>query len=448
MPALFRAITAVAPALTCIEIGLTGYERLKNFRLQLRLPLTYDPRVTKPKLAMSIRGKAAIVGIGETPVDRLGSKPGETKKSSAEYLSWALHLALEDAGLSLRDFNGQGLGVTIPTAYPQPFWPEEVAEILGITPGMLFSGGTGGAGSVSLLGQMSSAIDSGMIDVALCIGAAAPFSERHGGGIQPGDMRDFEIPFGTMGPNSKIAMVMRRHMHQYGTTLDHLGKIAVAGRYHASLNPVAYLWKPITIEDYKESRLIADPVRLLDCVLPANGGKAYILASAERAKSLLKPPVYILGFGERSNPSYGPRAGSDALIMGISDAGKVSMEMAGVQHSDIDFLELYDDYIMVVYLQIEDLGFCAKGDLGFFERTDFTINGQLPIQTGGGMINCGQPSTAGGTLHILEAVRQLRGEGGDRQVSHARIGLVTGLGVLPYGKNLGCCAVAVLGNQI
>ena len=397
---------------------------------------------------MSIRGKAAIVGIGETPVDRLGSKPGETKKSSAEYLSWALHLALEDAGLSLRDFNGQGLGVTIPTAYPQPFWPEEVAEILGITPGMLFSGGTGGAGSVSLLGQMSSAIDSGMIDVALCIGAAAPFSEHHGGGIQPGDMRDFEIPFGTMGPNSKIAMVMRRHMHQYGTTLDHLGKIAVAGRYHASLNPVAYLWKPITIEDYKESRLIADPVRLLDCVLPANGGKAYILASAERAKSLLKPPVYILGFGERSNPSYGPRAGSDALIMGISDAGKVAMEMAGVQHSDIDFLELYDDYIIVVYLQIEDLGFCAKGDLGFFERTDFTINGQLPIQTGGGMINCGQPSTAGGTLHILEAVRQLRGAGGDRQVSHARIGLLTGLGVLPYGKNLGCCAVAVLGNQI
>jgi acetyl-CoA acetyltransferase len=434
--------------LTRIEIKSTGYERLKNFRLQLLLPLTYDPRVTKTKLAMSIRGKAAIVGIGETPVDRLGSKPGETKKSSAEYLCWALHLALEDAGLCLRDFNGQGLGVTIPTAYPQPFWPEEVAEIVGITPGMLFSGGTGGAGSVSLLGQMSSAIDSGMIDVALCIGAAAPFSERHGGGIQPGDMRDFEIPFGTMGPNSKIAMVMRRHMHQYGTTLDHLGKIAVAGRYHASLNPVAYLWKPITIEDYKESRLIADPVRLLDCVLPANGGKAYILASAERAKSLLKPPVYILGFGERSNPSYGPRAGSDALIMGISDAGKVAMEMAGVQHSDIDFLELYDDYIIVVYLQIEDLGFCAKGDLGFFERTDFTINGQLPIQTGGGMINCGQPSTAGGTLHILEAVRQLRGEGGDRQVSHARIGLVTGLGVLPYGKNLGCCAVAVLGNQI
>ena len=322
---------------------------------------------------MSIRDKAALVGIGETPTDRLGSKPGEPRKSSAEYISWAMRLALDDAGLSLKDFNGQGLGVTIPTAYPQPFWPEEVAEILGITPGFLLGGATGGAGSVSLLGGMAAAINSGLIDVALCIGAAAPFSEHFGGGIQPGDMRDWEIPYGTMGPNSKIAMVMRRHMHQYGTTLDHLGKIAVAGRYHASLNPAAYLRKPITIDDYKNSRLVADPVRLLDCVLPANGGKAYILASPERSNKLRKRPVYLKGFGERSNPSYGARAGSDALIMGVKDAGKVAMEVAGVKHGDINFLELYDDYIIVVYLQIEDLGFCAKGDLGYFERTDFTF---------------------------------------------------------------------------
>ena len=397
---------------------------------------------------MSIRGKAAIVGIGETPTDRLGSKPGEPRKSSAQYLAWAMRLALEDAGLTLKDLNGQGLGVTIPTAYPQPFWPEEVAEILGITPGLLLAGSTGGAGAVSLVGGMAAAINSGLIDTALCIGAAAPFSEHFGGGIQPGDMRDFEIPFGTMGPNSKIAMVMRRHMHQYGTTLDHLGKIAVAGRYHASLNSSAYLKKPITIQDYKDSRLVADPVRLLDCVLPANGGKAYIMASPERAKNLRKAPIFVRGFGERSNPSYGPRAASDALIMGVADAGRVAMEMAGVKHGDISFLELYDDYIIVVYLQIEDLGFCAKGDLGFFERTDFTINGQLPIQTGGGMINCGQPSTAGGTIHVIEAVRQLRGEGDQRQVPGAKIGLVTGLGVLPYGKNLGCCAVAVLGTDV
>jgi len=186
---------------------------------------------------------------------------------------------------------------------------------------------------------------------------------------------------------------------------------------------------------------------LLDCVMPANGGRAFIVASPERAKTLRKKPIYLKGFGERSNPSYGPRAGSDALLMGVKDAGKVAMEMAGVKHAEINFLELYDDYIIVVYLQIEDLGFCAKGDLSFYERTDFTFKGQLPIQTGGGMINVGQPSTAGGTLHIIEAVRQLRGEGGERQVPNAKTGLVSGLGVLPYGKNLGCCAVAILGNE-
>jgi acetyl-CoA acetyltransferase len=428
-------------ALLCVK-RQTKSERGHTWKLHF----SREPHYNNP--TMSIRGKAAIVGIGETPTDRLGSKPGEPRRSSAQYLAWAMRLALEDAGLTLKDLDGQGLGVTIPTAYPQPFWPEEVAEILGITPGLLLAGSTGGAGAVSLVGGMAAAINSGLIEIALCIGAAAPFSEHFGGGIQPGDMRDFEIPFGTMGPNSKIAMVMRRHMHQYGTTLDHLGKIAVAGRYHASLNPSAYLRKPITVQDYKDSRLVADPVRLLDCVLPANGGKAYIMASPERARNLRKPPITVRGFGERSNPSYGPRAGSDSLIMGVADAGRVAMEMAGVKHGDIDFLELYDDYIIVVYLQIEDLGFCAKGDLGFFERTDFTINGQLPIQTGGGMINCGQPSTAGGTIHVIEAVRQLRGEGGQRQVPDAKIGLVTGLGVLPYGKNLGCCAVAVLGTDV
>src|SRR5207245_8141356 len=126
--------------------------------VEIKTTLKYDPWPT----TMSIRGKAAIVGIGETPTDRLGSKPGEPRNSSAEYLSWALHLALENAGLSLKDFNGQGLGVTIPTAYPQPFWPEEVAEIVGITTGMLFAVGTGGEGAVSLLCQVSVAMNSCM----------------------------------------------------------------------------------------------------------------------------------------------------------------------------------------------------------------------------------------------------------------------------------------------
>jgi acetyl-CoA acetyltransferase len=357
-----------------------------------------------------------------------------------------MRLALEDAGLGKKDLDGQGLAAATTTNYPQPFWGEEAAEILGVSPGLLFGANQGGAAGVSILGQAAAAIDAGLIDLALCVAASAPFVESHEG-FPSVENRDFEVPFGMMGPNSKIALVMRRHMHEYGTTLDHFGKIAVAARYHASLNPAAYLRKPLTLEEYKNSRLIADPIRLLDCVLPANGGKAYILASAQRAAKLRKPPAYLLGFGEKDNPSYGPRAASDALVTGIGDAGRIAMETANVRQDEIDFLQLYDDYVVIVYMQIEDLGFCAKGDLGFFERTDFTIAGELPVQTGGGMINCGQPSTAGGLLHVIEAVRQLRGEGGARQVPGAAVGIVSGVGAVAYGKNLGCNAVAVLGNE-
>lgn len=395
---------------------------------------------------MSLKGKAAVVGIGETPVDRLGRKPGEPRRDTPEFLSWAARLALEDAGLTKKDLEGQGLASIYTTTYSQPFWPEEAANILGISPGLLIAGGNGGSSAVSVLGQAAAAITAGVVDLVLCVSAAAPFVERRGG-VPSGDTRDFELPFGIFSPTNKIALLMRRHMHEFGTQLDHVGKIAVTGRYHASMNPNAYLKKPLTLEEYKESRLISDPIRLLDCVMPANGGKAFILASTDRAKDLVKPPVSLLGYGERHNPSYGPKSHSNPLITGIKDSGETAFKMAGVTHQDIDFLELYDDYVIVVLVQIEDLGFCEKGDLKFFESTDFSIRGKLPIQTGGGMINCGQPSTAGGMLHITEAVRQLRGEAGERQVKDAKIGLVTGLGGVSYGKNFGGTAVAILGDE-
>ena len=396
---------------------------------------------------MSLRGKAAVVGIGETPVDRLGRKPGETKKSTAEYLAWAARLAMEDAGLTKRDFDGQGLAAVYTTNHSQPFWPEEAANILGLSPAVSLAGGNGGASGVSLLGHAAAMIDAGVVDLVLVLAAAAPFSEHGRTRAETGDTRDFEMPFGVMGPNCKISFVMSRYMHESGMTVDHFGKIAVTGRYHATLNPDAYLRKPLTLEEYRNARLISDPIRLYDCVLPANGGKAYIMAAPARARALKKPPVYLLGWGERNNASAGPRAHANPLITGIREAGKAAFAMAGVAHKDIDLLALYDDYIPIVMLQIEDLGFCKKNDREFFERTDFTVKGDLPIQTGGGMINCGQPSTTGGMLHVLETVRQLRGEGGARQVEGAEIGLATGLGAVNYGKNFGCTAAAILGKE-
>jgi acetyl-CoA acetyltransferase len=207
------------------------------------------------------------------------------------------------------------------------------------------------------------------------------------------------------------------------------------------------LRKPITIEDYKKSRMISDPIRLFDCVMPANGGKAYIMTSAERAKSMRKPPVYLLGWGECNNASFGPRYRANPLITGITEAGKRAFAMSGVAHKDIRCLNLYDDYIPVVMIQIEDLGFCGRNDKAFFEKTDFTFKGDLPIQTSGGMINCGQPSTTGGMLHVIETVRQIRGEGGERQVPNIKFGISTGVGAVNYGKNFGCTAAAILGSE-
>ncbi len=396
---------------------------------------------------MSLRGKAAIVGIGETPVDRLGAKPGEARKSTAEYLSWAVRLALDDAGLKKKDFDGQGLAAIYTTNHSQPFWPEEAANILGFSPAASLAGGNGGASAVSLLGHAAAMIASGVVDLVLVLAAAAPFSERGRARAEPMDTRDFEMPFGVMGPNCKISFVMSRYMHESGMTADHFGKIAVTARHHATLNPDAYLRKPLTLEEYKTSRLISDPIRLYDCVLPVNGGKAYIMASPERARTLRKPPVYLLGWGERNNASAGPRANANPLITGIRESGGAAFDMAGVSRGEIDFLGLYDDYVPIIMLQIEDLGFCKKNDRDFFERTDFTIKGKLPIQTGGGMINCGQPSTTGGMLHVVEAVRQLRGEGIARQVAGAKVGLVTGLGAVNYGKNFGCTSAAILRSK-
>ncbi len=396
---------------------------------------------------MSLKGKAAIVGYGETPVDRLGRKPGEPRKITSEYLAWAVRLALEDAGLTKKDLDGQGLAAIYTTNHSQPFWPEEAAAILGISPAVSLAGGNGGASSVSLLGHAAAMINAGVVDLVLIVSAAAPYGEHGRSRMETADTRDFEMPFGVMGPNCKISFVMSRYMHESGMTADHFGKIAVTGRYHATLNPNAYLRKPLTLEEYKNGRLISDPIRLYDCVLPANGGKAYIIASPGRARTLRKPPVYLLGWGERINPSAGPRYHANPLITGIQECGKDAFKMAGVSHRDIDLLALYDDYVPIIMLQIEDLGFCGKNDREFFARTDFTFKGDLPIQTGGGMINCGQPSTTGGMLHVIEVVRQLRGEGGARQVPNARFGIATGLGAVNYGKNFGCTAAAILGNS-
>ena len=252
-----------------------------------------------------------------------------------------------------------------------------------------------------------------------------------------------------MGANAQFGLVHARYLHQYQIKPEHLGKIAVTTRYHASLNPGAIYRKPFTLEEYLGSRILSDPVRLLDCVPMVNGGLAYIVTSVETARKLTDKPIYLLGFGEVSNYYHGSRNQPDITYTGFEQAAPDAFRMAGVQHKDIDVFEPYDDYPMVVLIQMEDYGFCKKGEgAKFVEERDLTFKGNFPISTDGGQLSGGQPGGAiGGFMPLIEAVTQLRGEAGERQVKGAAIAAASGFGGMTYARNNRSCVTLVLGSE-
>jgi acetyl-CoA acetyltransferase len=232
-------------------------------------------------------------------------------------------------------------------------------------------------------------------------------------------------------------------MDEHGTTSEQLGEISVTQREHAVRNEKAYFDEPVELDEYLNAPPIADPIRLLDCVIPVNGGFGVLLTSAERAGELDVPPVSIDGFGECHN--HDVHGTPDMTRTGIEIAGPAACEMAGIDPADADFVQLYDDYPIIVAMQLEDLGVCEKGDGGtFVAETDISYDGELPVNTSGGQISAGQVGLAGGFLQLVEGVRQLRSEGGDRQVPGAQQGIVTGVGGVEYGKNLRSTNAVVL----
>jgi len=401
-----------------------------------------------------MRGEVAVIGYGRTPYSRV--KPGEPVLTVDEYIAWAAALALEKAGMSKNDFDGQGLGVAHAEASHTVNWAAAVAELLGISPRVLLRADQGGASAAALLIRAAAMINSGIIDRVLVVGADTPLtipSVAPGLPLSPERTRgvfwDFQGPFGVMGANSQFALVQKRYMHQYPIKPDHLGKIAVTTRYHASLNPGAIYRKPYTMEEYLASRVLSDPVRLFDCVPMVNGGLAYIVTSAKTARSLTDRPAYVLGMGEVSNYYCGSRTRPDITTTGFAQAAPEAFKMAGVGHKDIDAFEPYDDYPMVVLLQMEDYGFSKKGEGGkFVEERDLTFRGDFPISTDGGQLSGGQPGGAiGGFMPLIEAVTQLRGEAGERQVKDARIVAASGFGGMTYARNNRSCVTLVLGSE-
>ncbi len=255
----------------------------------------------------------------------------------------------------------------------------------------------------------------------------------------PGPLQ-YEAPYGNVLIGA-YAMAAQRHMHEYGTTSEQLAEIAVAVRGHAKLNPKAMYRDPITVEDVLASRMIADPLHKLDCCVISDGGGAVIMTTAERARDLKKPPVYILGAGG-SQTHWNIAQMPDFTRTSAELAGKEAFGRAGVTPADIDTIQFYDSFTITVLLLLEDLGFCAKGEGGaFVEGGTLQLGGKLPLNTDGGGLSSCHPGMRGIFL-LIEAARQLRGEAGEAQVPDAKLALACG-----SGGWLSCMGAVILGSD-
>ncbi len=369
--------------------------------------------------------KAAIVGIGES---KLGRVPNRT---SFQLQADAALAALDDAGLRMSDIDGL---LTTPMRVQYLGMPcGVVASQLGIRPRHLATVDVAGASGCSMIEQAVAAIEEGRCTTVLCVAgqnmlshgsrATAVQAMAESGVAHP----QFEVPYGPLVP-SLYALVAQRHMHLYGTTPEQLAEVAVALRSNAVLNPNAHKRDPITIQDVMASPMITSPLRMLDCALVSDGACAVIVTSADRARDLRKKPVHVLGQGYGLRHSYiGEHR--DLTTTGAVESGRDAFRTAGLTPADIDVAELYDCFTITVLIELEDLGFCPKGEGGrFVEGGRIRLGGALPVTTHGGLLSAGHPGLPGGFFHVVEGIRQLRGEAGARQVANAKTALIHGNG--------------------
>ncbi len=357
----------------------------------------------------------------------------DTKNSVAEIMAEATNKALAEAGLNLRDVDG----LFAVTPY---FWMPSVtlADQLGIQPKVTDSTNIGGASVVAHVGHAVRAIVSGQCEVAVIAYASTQRSD--GGKLVTGaDILPYERPYGALFPISGYAMVMQRHMHEFGTTREQLAKVAVAASQWASLNREALKPEPLTVAEVLASPLVSDPLRKLDICLVTNGGGAIVLTSSERAKALKRPAVSVLGTGESHSHCYVTNMRSYTATAGV-ESGKAAFEMAGLGPQDMDMAQIYDAFTIMVLLGLEDLGFCRKGEGGRMIDAGIGPGARLPVNTSGGGLRYCHPGMFGIFL-LVEAVRQLRNECGTRQVDKARRALVHGFGGVLAGN-----ATVILGR--
>jgi acetyl-CoA acetyltransferase len=365
----------------------------------------------------SLRNQVAIIGVGDTEVGVVRHLSG------TELQVKAARLALQDAGVSKDQVDGLITGR--PMVEPRTHHAEMLAEYMQIFPGHCVTATGGGGTTITYLA--AEAIASGRCEMVVAtVGDNQLSGLTRNKAVQMMSETghpQFEQPFGLTVPGYH-ALVANAHAHAYGTTMEQRAAVAVACRKHASLGSAAHMRDPITIDDVLNSKMISHPLHLLDCSLVSDGGAAIVMTSAERARDFKKKPVYLLGVGEGHWHEHVSAARS-LTTSAATVSGACAYKMAGLGPKDIDVAELYDCFTSVVIIELEDLGFCAKGEGGrFVEDGRIELGGELPINTHGGLLSYCHSGAPAGIFHVTEAVRQLRGECGPRQVKDAEVALV------------------------
>lgn len=362
-------------------------------------------------------------------------------RSAHRFVGQALEAMVKASGVPKEQIDG----LTVSSFSLAPDTAVGVTQHLGVSPRWLDHIPTGGASGVMSLRRAARAVQAGDADIVACIAADTNHVEsfRLTLGAFSYFARDASYPYGSGGPNSIFAFITANYMRTFGATREDFGRIAVAQRTNALRNPNALFKRPLTMDEYMGARPISDPIHLFDCVMPCAGAEAFLVMREERARELGLKHVLVRGAIERHN------AYSDDPVM-VRGGWRMDRDdlyaQAGAQPDDVDFVQTYDDYPVIVMLQFEDLGFCGKGEGPAFVRSrSTTFDGDFPNNTSGGQLSCGQAGAAGGFLGMTEAIRQLTGEAGTRAVKDAQLGLVTGFGMVTYDRCL-CTGAVLLGR--
>lgn len=360
-------------------------------------------------------GKYCIIGIGHT---RFGELPGiSTRAMHVE----AIRNAIADATIPKDEIDA--VLCKAPTSSFQLGYALSIAQRIGVQPRVCGVLDQEGATNISLIGYAMMCMEAGECEVAVISYADNP---RTGSRHAYAESLPETAPFGWFGTPGGYAMIARRHMAEFGTTSEQLGAISVACHKHGARNENAQMRKEITIDDHQQSRMIVDPLHLFDCCLVSDGGAAVIVTSVEHAKAMgISNPILILGMGQ-AHPAWDVPYRPTLTTSGAKESGRQAFAMAGLTPKDVDVAELYDCFTIVPLITLEDYGFCEKGEGGpFVENGRIELDGELPMNTSGGLLSeTGMP----GMQLVIEAVRQLRGTCGSRQVPNAQVALVSNQG--------------------